>query len=171
MFNWYKRIVKLEEQVNNIIRFGTIKEILNGNLVVVDLGGDVESPKLPYLVNSSGNARVYFVPKIGDQVIVISKAGNLHQAVVIPSIYKGNVDGVADEWRLEFASGSIIYLSGKLEIKANTEVTIESPKASIKSDQIILGDDSGGEVVCKMHTCSFSGAPHSVGSSKIKGAM
>lgn len=171
MLNWYKRIVKLEEQINNIIRFGTIKEVYSGNLVVVDLGNEVESPKLPYLVNSSGNATVYFVPKIGDQVVVISKAGNLHQAVVIPSIYKGNVDGDSDEWRLEFASGSIIYKAGKLEIKANTEVTIESPKASIKSDQIILGDDSGGEVVCKMHTCSFTGTPHTMGSSKIKGAM
>lgn len=149
MLNWYKRIVKLEEQINNIIRFGTIKEVYSGNLVVVDLGNEVESPKLPYLVNSSGNATVYFVPKIGDQVVVISKAGNLHQAVVIPSIYKGNVDGDSDEWRLEFASGSIIYKAGKLEIKANTEVTIESPKASIKSDQIILGDEAVAKLFVK----------------------
>ena len=171
MFSWYKRIVKLEEQVNNMVRFGKIKEILNGNLVIVDLGNDLQSPKLPYLVNSSGNATVYFVPKIGDQVVVIAKGGSLHQGLVIPSIYKGDVNGDEDEWRLEFAKGSIIYKEGKLDIKSDTEINIESPKANIKSDQIILGDDSGGEVVCKMHTCSFSGGPHINGSSKIKGAM
>ena len=171
MFNWYKRIVKLEEQVNNIVRFGVIKEVLNGNNIIVDLGNGLESPPLPYLVNCSGNAKVYFAPKVGDQVIVISVAGSLFQAVVISSIYKGSVSGVADEWRLEFSKGQITYKEGKLEIKSNTDVTINSPKASINSNQIILGGEDGGEVVCKMHTCSFTGGPHSAGSSKIKGAM
>ena len=171
MFNWYKRIVKLEEQVNNIVRFGTIKEVLVGNNVIVDLGNGLETPALPYLINSSGNAKVYFAPKVGDQVMVIAKAGSLHQAVVIPSIYSGDVTVEQEEWRLEFASGSILYKAGKLEIKCESDVTIESPKATIKADQIILGDDSGGEVVCKNHTCSFTGAPHTLGSSKIKGAM
>ena len=171
MFNWYRRIVRIEEQVNNIVRFGVIKEVLLGNNVIVDLGNNLETPELPYLINSSGNAKVYFAAQKGDQVMVIAKAGSLHQAVVVPSIYKENVEVSSEEWRLEFASGSILYKAGKLEIKCEAEVTIESAKATIKADQIILGDDSGGEVVCKNHTCSFTGAPHTLGSSKIKGAM
>lgn len=172
IFNWYQKLVKLEEKVNSIVRFGTILEIdLENNLVIVDLGNNLQSPKLPYLVNCSGNARVYFVPKIGDQVIIISKGGSLHQGIVIPSMYIGNVTGISDEWRLEFESGSITHINGVLNISSNQEVNITSPKATIASDQIILGDDSGGEVVCKMHTCAFSGTPHVSGSSKIKGAM
>lgn len=172
MLKWLNRIFKLEERVNNIIRFGIIKEVdISSNLVVLDLGNNLESPKIPYLVNSSGNASIYFTPKIGDQVMVLSQNGDITNAVAMPSIYKGNISGVNDEWRLEFSQGKITYKEGKLEIKADTQVNIESPKANIKSDQIILGDDSGGEVVCKMHTCSFTGGSHVMGSTKIKGAM
>lgn len=172
MLKWLNRISKLETKVDNILRFGVIKEVdTANNQVVVSFGDGLESPSIPYFVNSSGNATVYFIPKIGDQCMILSQSGEISKAVAMPSIYKGNVAGGSDEWRLEFAQGSIVYKEGKLEIKANTEVNIESSKVNIKSDQIVLGDDSGGEVVCKMHTCSFSGNPHSVGSSKIKGAM
>ena len=171
MLDLYKRVKQLEHKLNNVISFGTIKEVLLGNNVIVDLGNNLETPELPYVINSSGNAKVYFAAQKGDQVMVIAKGGSLHQAVVVPSIYKENVEVGAEEWRLEFASGSILYKAGKLEIKCEAEVTIESAKATIKADQIILGDDSGGEVVCKNHTCSFTGAPHTLGSSKIKGAM
>lgn len=158
---YLKRIFKLEEKVNNIIRFGTIKEVDGGNnLVVVDLGNKTESPKLPYLVNSSGNATVYFVPKIGDQVILFSKNGEISQGFIVPAIYKGNVAGVDDEWRLEFASGSINYKEGRLEIKANTEIQLDAPKA-------VLAGETGGGVVCQNHLCSFSGTPHPEGSTKV----
>lgn len=156
-----KRIFKLEERLNNIIRYGTIKEIdIENNLVIVDLGNNLESPKLPYLVNASGNASVYFVPKIGDQVVVFSKNGDIAFSFALPSIYKGNITGSEDEWRLEFASGSIIYKEGKLAIKANTEVKIEAEK-------VILNGEDGGGVVCQNNLCSFTGAPHPEGSTKV----
>ncbi|MFL1781460.1 Phage baseplate assembly protein V [Candidatus Hepatincolaceae symbiont of Richtersius coronifer] len=166
------RISKLEDNMAKIIRFGLIKQVdLATNTVIVDLGNNLATPELPYLINSSGNAKVYFVPKIGDQVMILAQNSYLESAVVIPSIRMGSINGVEDEWRLEFAQGSIKYKEGKLNIEATSQVTIKSPKAIIDSDQIILGGEDGGEVVCKMHTCSFTGGPHIQGSNKIKGAL
>ncbi|MFL1781430.1 hypothetical protein ABSA28_01155 [Candidatus Hepatincolaceae symbiont of Richtersius coronifer] len=103
--------------------------------------------------------------------MILAQSGYIESAVVIPSINIGNEVGVEDEWHLEFAQGSLKYKEGKLNIESKSEVIIKSPKAIIDSDQIILGGEDGGEVVCKMHTCSFTGGPHIQGSSKIKGAL
>ncbi len=158
-----KRIFKLEERVNNIIHFGVIKEVdISSNLVVVDLGNSLESPKLPYLVSSSGNAMVYFVPKIGDQVMVLSPNGEITKAVAMPSIYKGNVAVTEKEWRLEFDEGSIKYDAGKITITANTEVKVDALK-------IVLAGEDGGGVVCQNNLCSFTGAFHPEGSTKVLG--
>ncbi|MDR2008085.1 MAG: phage baseplate assembly protein V [Alphaproteobacteria bacterium] len=85
MINLIKRIFKIEERLNNLIRFGVIKQInTENNYVIVDLGNNLESPELPYLVNSSSNAIVYFIPKIGDQVVIIAKNGDISHSLVIP---------------------------------------------------------------------------------------
>lgn len=172
MIDWLLQILGLKRQIANLIRQGTIKSVdLANNSVVVDFRDKTYSPKLPYLVNSSGNAKVYFVPQVGDQVIVLSPNGAIENGICIPSLYKGNVSGVSDEWRLEFAEGSITYKQGKITINANTEIDVTSPKVNVKSDNIILGDESGGGVVCQNHTCAFTGGPHPMGSTKVKGAQ
>jgi len=161
MLKWLNRISKLEEKVNNIIRYGTIIEVdVANNLVVVELENKLPTLPISYFVNSSGNATVYFAPKIGDQVIVIAQNGNINQRVAMPSIYKGNIAGGSDEWRLEFSSGSIIYKEGKLEIKAKGEVKLEAEK-------VILNGEDGGGAVGGNHLCSFTGTPHSQCSKKV----
>ncbi|MFL1781431.1 hypothetical protein ABSA28_01156 [Candidatus Hepatincolaceae symbiont of Richtersius coronifer] len=59
------RLSKLEDNMAKIIRFGIIKQVnLSDNTVIVDLGNNLETPNLPYLINASGNAKVYFVLKL-----------------------------------------------------------------------------------------------------------
>lgn len=172
MIEILERLVKLEEKTNNMIRFGVVKEVDSKlNRVIVDFGNEMESPQLPYIINSSGNAKVYFLPQVGDQVMVISKNGDIAQSLVMPNIYTQAQEIKEDEWRLEFAKGSIKYSEGKLEISSTDEVTIKSKKAIIESEQIILGGEDGGDVVCTKHTCAFTGGFHPMGSSKIKGGM
>lgn len=176
--DYFKKIFTLEKRLTNVVRFGIVKEIdLASNLVVVDLGEDLESPKLPYLINGSGNAKVYFVPKVSDQVLLLSPNGNIKGAVVIPNIYKGTTDIAEDEWRLEFSNGSISYKEGELNIKANSKVNIETKEANIKgtnvkvdAGKITLAGEDGGGVVCQNNLCSFTGAPHPEGSSKVFGS-
>lgn len=172
MLDYYIKTKDLAHRVNNIIRFGVIKEVdLENNLVKVDMGDNLTTPFIAYVVNASGNAKVYFTPKEGDQVLLLSPNGVIANAVCMPNLYKGEVEGEADEWRLTFAKGSIAYKEGKLKINADTSVDITTKKANIKADQVTLSDDSGGGVVCQNHTCAFTGGPHPMGSSKVKGAQ
>ncbi len=159
-----KKVFKLEDRVNKLIRIGIIKETdLQNNTVVVDLGNNLETPKLPYLVNCSGNAKVYFVPQVGDQVMVLSPNGDIFKSIILPSIYKGNVQCEENQWRIEFENGSIIYDNSTITIKSNSKVKIDSKK-------VILSGEDGGGVVCKNNLCSFTGSPHPDASTKVFGS-
>lgn len=165
-------VLKLKALVANIVKQGTIKSVdLSNNNVVVDFGDKTYSPNLPYLVNNSGNAKVYFVPQVGDQVIVLSPNGAIENGICIPSIYKGNISGVSDEWRLEFAEGSIAYKLGKIVLTANTELDIITQTANVKAQKVVLGDETGGGVVCKKHLCAFTGTPHPQASSAVEAKL
>jgi len=179
MLNLINKVTALEKKLENIVQYGVIKEVDTANsLVIADLGNNLTSPKLPYLVNNSGNASVYFVPKIGDQVIVISPSGNIEHGFIIPSIYKGTVAGTEDEWRLKFKHGEITYKAGELKIITDSKLYIETKEAELKAknakvdaESIVLAGEDGGGVVCQNHICSFTGGPHPEASSKIKGAI
>jgi phage baseplate assembly protein V len=159
----FKRIFKTEERLKGLLRYGVIKEIdVAANTVVVKFGDNLESPMLPYMVNSSGNASVYFIPKIGDQVVILCPDGDINNSVVLPSVRSGKVSS-EDEWRLEFSQGSIIYKAGELEIKANTQVKLDAPK-------VVLSGEDGGGVVCQNNICAFTGGPHPEGSTKVFGS-
>ncbi len=172
MQDLYIRMALLEKKLDDTVRYGVIKQIkIDSKMVVVELSDNLESLEMPYLVNGSGNANVYFIPKVGDQVVVVSKNGCINQGFVLPNIYREGVIGAEDEWRIEFSQGSIKYNGGKLEINSDSEVTVVSKKVHIDAEQIILADESGGGVVCQKHTCAFTGTPHPAGSSKVKGIL
>lgn len=110
--------------------------------------------------------------------MILAKNGNIAQSVALPSLYKGNIAGVEDEWRLVFEHGEITYKEGELNIKSSSKLNIETEDANIKAssvkvdaENIIIAGEDGGGVVCQNHICSFTGGPHPQGSSKIKGAM
>ncbi len=144
MYKLLERITTLEKKQKNMVQYGIIKEVDLGICkAIVSFNAEAESPSLPFL--QSPNA--WNPIKIGDQVIVISPSGDIEQGFIIPLIYKA---GEAPSTEAE----KIVLTGGTVEVTADTK--------------IILGDGSGGGVVCKNHLCSFTGAPHPQGSSLVE---
>ncbi len=164
MLNYFKRLVKLEQRVDNIMRFGLIKEVnKESNKVVVDFGGTLESKELPYFVPSTGSATLYIVPKVGDQIFVLAKNGNNQEAIAMPSVYKQGFSN-SNDFALTFEKGAIEYKDGELKIKADTKVIVES-------EEVELAGIDGGGVVCKNSLCAFTGAFHPDASTKVKAGL
>lgn len=76
--------------------------------------------------------------------------------------------------------------NGEVIVNANKKITLQHTNGSTVTDSITCEDgnitlnssghitlqsESGGGVVCRNHSCSFTGAPHPQASSKVKGAM
>lgn len=150
-----KRLTKLEEQQANLIRYGKISEIdYVLGVARVDFQNGIISPFIPYCQVPN-----IFIPLlVDDQVLVIAPMGELEKGLIIPKIYLQNTSlgSTEDEFIIKLNEGEIRYDGAVLTIKGNTKIVIQ--------------DETGGGVVCQNHLCSFTGAMHPQGSSKVKGA-
>ena len=50
--------------------------------------GDITTDWLPWLTHRASNDTSWWAPEVGEQVIVLAPSGELHQAVIMPSIYQ-----------------------------------------------------------------------------------
>ncbi len=159
-----KELKELKQRLEDTLRYGVVKKVDKASLkVIVDLGNSLESPMLSYFAPSTGNATLYTLPKVGDQVLIVAPNGSIEQAIVFPSIYKQGQDN-SNDFALTFNKGSIEYKDGTLTLKANTKLIVESKNVEL------AGLDGGG-VVCKNSLCAFTGAFHPDASSKVKAGL
>jgi phage baseplate assembly protein gpV len=83
------RVQRLEHQVANFVRPGTVEEVAPGQSVRVRMSeADGDQPPLigaaiPY-AQIAGAAKVHSPPSVGQQMMVISPSGDPRQAIAIP---------------------------------------------------------------------------------------
>lgn len=71
--------------IQNLIRLGTIAEV-DGDRVRVQ-SGTITTDWLRWLTHRAGNAATWWQPSIGEQVMILSPAGDLAAGIVLPAIY------------------------------------------------------------------------------------
>jgi len=82
-------LAELERRLLNVIRFGTIASVdLDAATCRVKLTDDHTTGDLPWQTQRAGNVRVWTPPTFGEQVTLLSPAGDLAQAIVLPALFQ-----------------------------------------------------------------------------------
>jgi phage baseplate assembly protein V len=81
-------ITELDRRLSNLIQIGTVVGADYPNAKLKVKIGDITTDWLPWLTHRASNDTTWWAPEVGEQVIVLAPSGELHQAVIMPSIYQ-----------------------------------------------------------------------------------
>lgn len=106
-----RRLSELERQMANLIRPATVMaaDYAAARLIVAD--GDWQSGWLPFTTYRAGGNRDWWVPEVGEQVVVICPSGDPEQGIVNGSLFCDDAPAPAasaEIRRMTFADGLVI---------------------------------------------------------------
>ncbi|RLM12569.1 baseplate assembly protein [Gibbsiella quercinecans] len=166
------QLTEILRLLTNLIRIGTISDVDTENGLCRVKTGELETTWLNWLTMRAGNARTWWAPSVGEQVIILSMAGELTTAFVLPAVFSDAnpaPSGSDSDLVVTFQDGARFSYSpenGELAIdgiktavfKASTGITLDTPKVtctklletaelSVKDGGEMRGDirHSGGE--------------------------
>lgn len=127
---------ELHRLLQNLIRFGTIAEV-SGDVARVRLGPELVTTWLKWATLRAGNARTWWAPSVGEQIIVLSPGGDLTRGKILPAIYSEEFAAPTldhDIHTTEYQDGAVI----SYDSAAHTLTATLPPgsSATIKADKV-----------------------------------
>lgn len=109
----------------NLIRVGKVVSVDPGAAkAVVDFGG-LMSPPLDVGQLGAGAVQFWWMPSVGEQVLVACEGGEIAQGVITASIYAGNAPSA------DGAVPQINLAGGKMIVNGTIEVTVDVIAAGV----------------------------------------
>lgn len=132
-------LAELHRRIENLIRTGTVEEVKGDRARIRT--GELTTDWLPWLTLRAGDARTWWRPSTGEQVLLLCLSGELTTAVALPAIYSdANPAPLLDEQvhHTVYPDGAVVEYdprSGALKatgiktarIEASTRVTLDTP--------------------------------------------
>lgn len=81
------QLTEIMRLITNLIRTGIVSEVDRDNWLCRVKTGDLETNWINWLTLRAGNTRTWWVPTVGEQVVLLSLGGNLETAFALPAIY------------------------------------------------------------------------------------
>ena len=128
-----------DRRMENVAALGTVVSINAGAATAVVQLGDLTTPSIPVGQLRAGALSFWWMPSVGEQVLVVSPSGDVAQAVVVCSVFAGNAPSS------DAATPKIDLAGGTLEVNGTIIATgdvIASGK-SLKSHTHPHGDPAG----------------------------
>jgi len=137
-----EQLTELLRLLRNLIRVGTIIAVDADKWLCRVGTGDLETNWLPWLTSRAGNARTWWMPSEGEQVLLLSIGGELTTAFVLPAIFSDEFsppsvspqalvtifpDGARFEYEPE-SSRLLIEGVKNVVIKADEQILFDTPK-------------------------------------------
>lgn len=82
------QLTEIMRLITNLIRTGVVTEVDRTNWLCRVKTGDLETNWISWLTLRAGNARTWWRPSEGEQVVLLSMGGNLETAFALPPIYR-----------------------------------------------------------------------------------
>ncbi|BEL69152.1 MULTISPECIES: phage baseplate assembly protein V [Serratia] len=166
----------IQRLVRNLIRIGTVSELdLERGRCRIATGGNL-TDWLNWLTGRAGDARSWWAPSIGEQVLVLSLGGELETAFVLPGVFSDAhpaPSASAQAAHIAFPDGAVLEYepaTGALKavgiksatIEAAERITLTAPNITcIASGKITL---DAPEVECTQQLTTGTIAIHQGGS-------
>lgn len=110
-------MAELDRRLGNVIRIGKIASVDPGTARAVVDFGDLQSPPLPVGQLSAGAIQFWWMPSVGEQVVVTCEGGEIAQGVIVAALYAGNAPSS------DGATPHINLAGGKMIVDGDIEVT------------------------------------------------
>lgn len=105
------RAADIDRRLENLLMLGTVASVdLQAARCRVQAGEIVTAP-LPWLVARAGDARTWWAPSAGEQVLILSPGGDPARGVVLPALYSDAIPAPADAAKLdhvEYPDGAVV---------------------------------------------------------------
>lgn len=114
-----RALSEADRRLANVVRFGRIASVDAGAARAVVDFGDFKSPPLPVGQLSAGAIQLWWMPSVGEQVLVACEGGDVAQGCIVASIYAGNApsaDGSTPHINL---GGGKMTINGTLELSGD----------------------------------------------------
>lgn len=80
-------LVELNRLLHNLLRFGVVESVDHGAGTCTVRTGALVTRPMPWLVQRAGDARTWWAPSVGEQVVLLCPGGDTTRGVVQPAIY------------------------------------------------------------------------------------
>lgn len=81
------QLTEIMRLITNLIRTGVVTEVDRENWLCRVKTGELETNWISWLTLRAGNARTWWRPSEGEQVVLLSLGGNLETAFALPAVY------------------------------------------------------------------------------------
>jgi len=185
-------LAELERRMANMIRVGEVVSVNAGAARCRIMIDELTTAELPWLAARAGNARSWWAPSVGEQVVVFSPFGDLAQGFVIPALYQNAhaaPDNNLDATSIHFKDGAVIEYeqaahrlridlpdatsdvvitsAGTLNVTTTKGATVQAG-GNVNITGTVVAMNNGAGVVTKECICALTGLPHSDGSATVK---
>lgn len=80
-------LVELNRLLHNLLRFGVVESVDHDAGTCTVRTGALVTRAMPWLVQRAGDARTWWAPSVGEQVLLLCPGGDTTRGVVQPAIY------------------------------------------------------------------------------------
>lgn len=161
------QLTEIMRLITNLIRIGVVTEVDRENWLCRVKTGDLETNWINWLTLRAGNARTWWRPSEGEQVVLLSLGGNLETAFALPAIYSNqfappstSADACVTEhpdggwfeyepatgrWYVRGIKSMVIEAADNITMKTS-EFVLEADRTRINSEVVINGGTGGAPV-------------------------
>ena len=154
------QLTEIMRLITNLIRTGVVTEVDRENWLCRVKTGELETNWINWLTLRAGNARTWWRPSEGEQVVLLSLGGNLETAFALPAVYSNqfappstSADACVTEhpdggwfeyepatgrWYVRGIKSMVIEAADNITMKTS-EFVLEADRTCINSEVVING--------------------------------
>lgn len=106
-----------DRRVANGIMLGTVTAVNAGSASARVSIGDLDTPEMPVAQMRAGALSFWWMPTVGEQVVIACPSGDVAQGVILASVFAGNAPSS------DAATPMIDLAGGKMVVNGDIEVT------------------------------------------------
>lgn len=159
------QLTEIMRLITNLIRTGVVTEVDREHWLCRVKTGDLETNWINWLTLRAGNARTWWKPSEGEQVVLLSLGGNLETAFALPAVYSNqfappltSADACVTEhpdggwfeyepatgrWYVRGIKSMVIEAADNITMKTS-EFVLEADRTRINSEVVINGGVTQG---------------------------
>lgn len=130
-----------DRRLGNVLALGVVTEV-GASTAAVQLG-DVTTPQIPVGQMRAGALSFYWMPTVGEQVLVGCPSGDVSRAVIICSVFAGNAPSANSAIPVIDLGGGEMQLRGRLVVTDDVIASGISLKSHVHGDVAAGGDTTG----------------------------
>lgn len=135
-----------DRRAANFIQLGVVTSVAAG--VARVRIGDLETPALPVAQLRAGALSFWWMPTVGEQVIVVCPSGDVARGIVLAGVYAGNAPSSnLDEPFIDLAGGRMV-INGSIEVRGSISAT---ENVTVAGSMDVAGDVTASDISLVTH--------------------